>query len=92
MVIGIFFAVVSLLNVILFKKVNSYINVVGISFLIGFLSTFVFQLLAYFNLGYLDPFIVIAVSIQLFAAFTVGCIINFIVLRIKNLRKQNIKN
>jgi hypothetical protein len=43
------------------------------------------------NLGHLDPFIVIAVSIQLVIAFAVGCIVNMVVLKIKYLRQQHIR-
>jgi len=79
----IFFIIVVVVNLILYKKINSYTNVLVLSFLISVLSTIIFQLLAFVSMEYLDPFIIIAVTIQLFSAFLVGCIVNLIVLKIK---------
>ncbi|MCX5896338.1 MAG: hypothetical protein NTZ51_10980 [Proteobacteria bacterium] len=79
----IFFIFIILLNLLLNKKVRDVLSSFKISFLISVVCTAIFQVLAYIQLGYLDPFFIIAVIVQLISAFIAGGIINLIFLKIK---------
>jgi hypothetical protein len=78
-----FFIFIILLNLLLNKKTRNILSSFKISFLISVVCTAIFQVLAYLQLGYLDPFFIIAVIVQLISAFIAGGIINFIFLKIK---------
>jgi heme A synthase len=86
MQIIIFFIVVCLAVVCCYKKIKSYTDILRISILVSIVATMAFQVLGFFVIGYLDPFIFIAATIQIIAAFIVSFAIGFVLFKV-NTRK-----
>lgn len=78
----VFFGAIILLNLAFAKKISSIKSIVYVSGGISIVASICFQLLGYFVMSYLDPFILIATSIQIVAAFMIGFIVNFILLKL----------
>ena len=85
----IFLIVVCALNIALLKTVNSYSNAFYTSAIISITATIAFQLIAYILQGYIDPFIIIAISIQIVIALISGFLINCIILKFKRRLSAN---
>ena len=54
-----------------------------LSMLVGLVAIVIFQVLAYLDVGYVDPFIWIAVTIQIGMMAQIGCFVFLIVNEIK---------
>jgi hypothetical protein len=77
MQIIILFIVVMILNISFYKKIKAFSHTIYCAALISIISTVIFQVLAYIFIGYLDPFFILAMSIQIVISFLIGFIINF---------------
>lgn len=84
----IYFIIVILLNLFLCKKIKTYLNAIYLSATISIITSILFQIIAYFSMGYLDPFFIIATIVQISIAFVAGFLANFIVLTIKKRQSE----
>jgi len=82
-----FCIIVIMLNLAFYKKITSYKNVFLIPAYIGIFSAIAFQILNYIEIGFLDPFFIIAASVQFFLSFLSGTIVCFLILKFKQLKR-----
>ena len=75
MSIFIFVLLVLLLNLWIQRRSSTLLSAFKRSIGAGIVIVLVFQVLAYFYSGFIDPFIIIAVSIQLVVAVLVGFVV-----------------
>ena len=88
MQIIIFLIIVVILNLALSKKVKSYSNIIYFSAGISISASICFQILGYVIMGYLDPFVLIAITIQIIIAFIIGFVVNSIVFKLKQKKED----
>jgi hypothetical protein len=86
--IVIYYIVVTLSSLSLYRKVGSFSDVFRLSLIISFAFPITFQLLAYYFMGYLDPFFFFALIIQIATTFPLSFVIFIIILKIKEARKS----
>ena len=72
LIIAIFVSLILLANLWVQRKSKTMKDVVKNSSLVGFILVCVFQVAAYLHSGFLDPFVLIAVFVQMAIAMLVG--------------------
>jgi hypothetical protein len=82
-----FCIIVVILNLAFYKKITSYKNMFLIPSCIGLFLATIFQILNYFEIGFLDPFFIIAASVQFFLSFLFGTIVCFFILKFKHIKR-----
>ena len=81
--IAIFVIAICLLTIFFHRKIKSYADAFRVSLVVSIVATVVYQLFGFFVIGYIDPFIIIAATVQIIVAIVTSFLTGFIILKTK---------